>query len=316
MFSKPWNWLKNKLIKKKRLALCLEEGGIGYCLLEETNNRLFIRSYGYHERDESNDWENDLKTLYSTKKLKSKDCLIILSKDQYEYFLLDRPNVKVSEFEETLKWKVRDYLEYSAEDAVLDYMDLPKSANSTKRLLYFIAANEPLLLEKVESLEKARFKVKAIDIAENALKSLASFSDQDEELEVFLSFAPLSTTLLLLHKGHLCMMRHLDINMRAFFQDQATQEQRQKILEQISFELEASIGYSTTVLKHDPAKKLLLAPTSFFGPKCLETLAQLTGMQVRQLDLSQKLLSDSLDKIFKEPRALPALGALIEGGVR
>ena len=128
------NWFKSNQLSSARLAITLDEKGFAYALIENHLDRPFVKDFGFINCISQQKLLGELKKICFSHNFHGYPCTLILPHDRYSFYLLDLPDIRSKDLSESLKWRVKDYLEYPVEDAVLDYIELPKSTDGPSRV--------------------------------------------------------------------------------------------------------------------------------------------------------------------------------------
>ena len=134
---------------------------------------------------------------------------LVLPPDSYALLLLDPPDVPAAELKEAIRWRVRELVPFSVDDAVLDVFGFPEEAARGRRTCFVAVAERRLLQPRVDAFKDTRLTLRSIDITELALRNLIP-DDCDEP--VALLYAQGQTGVIaLLKAGRLFLSRRVEI---------------------------------------------------------------------------------------------------------
>lgn len=118
--------------------------------------------------------EKLLRDIRDNNALTKKSCYWTLSSNQYQVLLIDRPDVKPSEYGAAALWQAKEMLDYPIEDCVVDVFLPAEEIVVHKDKLYVVAARKSFLLSIVEKFEILEMPITSINIEEFALRNLVS----------------------------------------------------------------------------------------------------------------------------------------------
>ena len=107
---------------------------------------------------------------------------LVLPLDQYQVFQVERPEgIEQSELGDALKWKLKEFLDFSPSDSVSDVFAFPEDASRNRgNLVNVVAARKSLVRELIQLINACGLELVAIDIAELALSHLVARLDVNQ----------------------------------------------------------------------------------------------------------------------------------------
>lgn len=155
-----------------------------------------------------------LKRLNHAKRLARSRCTTLLAEGQYQLLQIDVPGnaaeLPRDELRESLRWRVKEMVDFAVERAGIDLLDIPASGNRNPQL-WVVVANHDVLQPRIRQFQDARVGLAAIDIPELAQRNLASLFEEPNRGLAFLSFDRLGGRLTVTFRGELYMTRHIDV---------------------------------------------------------------------------------------------------------
>lgn len=155
-----------------------------------------------------------LKRLKSAKRLARNPCTTLLAEGQYQLLQVDMPGnaaeLPRDELRESLRWRVKEMVDFPVEAAGIDLLDIPASGNRNPQLWVVIARHD-VLQPRIRQFQDAKLALAAIDIPELAQRNLASLFEEANRGLAFLSFDRLGGRLTVTYRGELYMTRHIDV---------------------------------------------------------------------------------------------------------
>ena len=170
------------ILSKKRshaISLFLGMNRLAVCVLKEGKITLLDQA------DISSDaqWESVFNVFVDKHKLQSYPISVVLSRDFYQTFDIEKPKVEESELMATLPFSIKDLVSESIFDLVVDYYDRPFVQNKGEQITAVCIAKQRVINIR-DMLLNHSLKIKEITIEELALGRLLGNS---EEVNLLLS---------------------------------------------------------------------------------------------------------------------------------
>ncbi|MEC7817006.1 MAG: biogenesis protein MshI [Pseudomonadota bacterium] len=181
---------------------------------------------------------------------------IVLPMDQYQVFQVERPEgVNDEELSDALKWKLKDFLDYSPSDAVSDVFECPEDATRGRgRLVNVVAVRKSLARELVEMVSGVGLAIERIDIAELALRQFAAGLDRGGHGVAVVHLRERYGQLVICRGEMLYLSRRLDLSDDEL-RDAATQD---AAVQSLALEIQRSLDYYESQLGQSPPSTLHL----------------------------------------------------------
>src|SRR6185295_10654776 len=98
----------------------------------------------------------------------------------YQVVQVNAPAVPADELASALRWAVKDSLDFPAEQAIVDVLQVPAEGAVAGRppLAFAVAARREKVAECVQTFQRAGVRLKVIDIAEAAQRNVAALFEQ------------------------------------------------------------------------------------------------------------------------------------------
>lgn len=115
---------------------------------------------------------------------------LLPQRDEYRISVIPAPMVPEAELVQGVRWQLASTLDFPAETASIDVLQIPTRAWEPERPqeLYAIAARGDAIDAYVTLFREARLKLACIDIRETAQRNLANLTGPADELAAMLSF--------------------------------------------------------------------------------------------------------------------------------
>jgi len=155
-----------------------------------------------------------LKRLKNAQQLGRNRCTTLLAEGQYQLLQIDMPGnaaeLPRNELRESLRWRVKEMVDFPVERAGIDLLDIPAVGNRGPQL-WVVVASHDVLQPRIRQFQDARVGLAAIDIPELAQRNLASLFEDANRGLAFLSFDRRGGRLTVTYRGELYMTRHIDV---------------------------------------------------------------------------------------------------------
>ena len=216
------------------------------------------------------------------------NCSLLLNSSEYQMLVVEAPNVPTAELKTAVRWRMKDMLDFSVDDATIDVLDIPadKNAPSRTRSLFAVAARNNIIRKRMADFDAAKLPVSVIDIPELAQRNIASLLEDKGRGMAMLSFDENGGLLTFTYSGELYSSRHIDIPLSQL--NQSDSEQRQRYFDRITLELQRSMDSFERQFSFINISKLVLAPL----PPGVNLEAYLTS------NLYLPVSTMSLDEVF------------------
>jgi MSHA biogenesis protein MshI len=240
------------------LAVSLQAGALNFAHgVSESGKKSAIRSWGTRTVDDSpKDFERVTKELGAERY----QCLSLLPSNDYQLLLVDAPNVPAPELKAAVRWKLKDMLDYPADDATIDVLDIPVPAAAAARghSMYAVAARNEVIQATIERFTAAEVPLSVIDIGETAQRNIAALFETQERALGMLYLYPRQALLTINFRGELYLARRIDAGTEQLLD--APPAQHDDALNRILLELQRSMDHLDRQFPFLTLAKLLLAP--------------------------------------------------------
>ena len=178
-------------------------------------------------------------------------CHLVLASSQTQIVQVDKPNIPDSELNAALKWQIKDLVNYSPEDMVLDYFDGPTLAGGNEKI-NVVCASKKELLTFIEPLNNDGLTLKSITTEEFAFASLLTL--QDDACLMVCQQPYEEIILLIVKQGKVFFSRRL----RGFAQiaTKTEDELSSGIIDNLNLEIQRSTDYFERQLKQAPIRTI------------------------------------------------------------
>jgi MSHA biogenesis protein MshI len=239
------------------------------------------------------------------------DCNYVLGSSDYILTLVDTPNVPQEEMVRAIPWLVRDMINFSIEEAVFDYFELPLPRTRDNIKMSYVITAKKSSIERIESLIKSSGLIlKSIDIPEVAVRNMASRYPSEEGAQVFIQLSPTGGKVIVCCKGMISMIRSFNLNMNPLL---ATGESSEHtgIYDHLALEIQRSLDYSSSTFNQAAVNYILLMPSVLDDASILSYLTSALGVEIQLLELDQLLKFKRPISGQEQGQNLIAVGAVL-----
>lgn len=229
------------------------------------------------------------------------DTTLVLPLDQYQVFQMERPEgIEESELGDALKWKLKDFLDFSPSDAVSDVFPFPEDASRGRgALVNVVAARKSLVSELIALVSASDLQLARIDIAELALRNLVSALDNNKRGAALVHLRENYGQMIVCRDNTLYLSRKLDVASEDL-RDAARQE---NAVQSLALEMQRSLDYYESQLGQVPPAVIRLVARDSLLPLA-SMVSSYVAAEVEMLDWSVLGQEQPLDS-----RCLPAWSA-------
>lgn len=155
-----------------------------------------------------------LKRLKNAGRLARNRRTTLLDEGQYQLLQVDLPanaaDLPRAELRESLRWRIKEMVDFAVERAGIDLLDIPAAGNRTPQLWVAVASHD-VLQPCIRQFQDAKVGLAAIDIPELALRNLAGLFEEANRGLALLSCNRHGGRLTVTYRGELYMTRHIEV---------------------------------------------------------------------------------------------------------
>ena len=236
----------------------------------------------------------------------------LLGANEYQLLMVEAPNVPVDELKASIRWKIKDSLNYHVDDATVDVLQIPSGKYGSERpqALYAVAASNETIRKRINLFDKARMELSVIDIAETAQRNIAALYETEGRGLALLAFNDDGGLLTITSDGELFLARRIDISIGQL--SDADESLRQQYRDRVELEVQRSLDYFDRQFHQISINRLLISAPAELG--LVELLGDNPGLPAEGLDLAQGMdiigVPELADSEFAS-YALHAVGAAL-----
>lgn len=280
-------WPSFKKGEKIQASFCIAESSLA--IVGEKNGRIVFFDNLSLEMGDSRELLAQLKKMVSHYQLINCSCRLVLDYSQFQLLMADAPTVKEEELANALKWKVKDLLEYSIDDVLIDAFAVPPHGNAMSLKKAFVAAcSQSKLLKTVSLFEDALLKLTKVTVALMAERDVLSLLEEQKGSDILLSMQDNYCYISVFLANEVYFVRKILNNEFGSLTDIREDGSNPLLLE-----LQRSMDYCISNLKLSEPKRVILTP--FFADKggFIEHLKMNLSQTIMPLNLSELLHFES-----------------------
>lgn len=242
-------------------------------------------------------------------------CVAVLAADEYQLMQVEMADLPADEKLDAARWQIREMLNYPADQAVVDLFEVAPYTTDKRPLTYAVAAPKKHLLEWVDHLTVADFKIAAIDIAEFALRNLTDLFAEESRGVAILLLQENEGLLVIAREGTLYLTRSFPIGMDALlpYADGDVEALTEQV-DSIVLEIQRSFDYCESTFHLPVVSRLLVAQTQREIPAVIRYLDDFLTPQVESLCFDDVLKVPAESEQLELNRHLLAIGGALRRG--
>jgi MSHA biogenesis protein MshI len=255
--------------------------------------------------------------------LKGAACTVVLPPDRYSLRQIDTPEVHPDELREAVRWSIRDLIDFSAADAIIDMFEVPEASGRPAGRIYVVAARKSIVKDVRHLVEPAGLDLRVIEISELALRNIAALLPEDFRGAGLLWAEEGLGMLVMCRDRSLYLARHFDCPLEILAEADAKPEPEAKkprgrgwldpeqLLETVFLETQRSLDYYERQLGQGTPEVLYVGPLPAGGDSLTAHLGRNLPIPVRPIELEGLMTSAVPLGIELTSRCLTTIGAAL-----
>jgi MSHA biogenesis protein MshI len=303
------SFLQRSTSSSVRAGVTLDDDTIAIALVERTGDLVRLRHCSVTSGS-GNDWARRTQKATSDVEMRRVPVTTVVAENAYQLVLVECPQVPDEEVADAVRWRIKDLVAFSTEEAVIDTIDIPALANQTSRpMIYAVAADPKLVARRVDAVSAAGLQLDAIDIPEMCLRNIANCLPEEEQGVALLHLEEEHGTLILSRGGVLYLIRRIDTGRRAVRALCEGEISLGDVVSDIALEVQRSLDYFESHYDQRPITQIVLGPGV---PQSFPAmLGEQLGLPVAALDLNAVLDVAQPIPVEQQPAAIMAVGAAL-----
>ncbi len=236
------------------------------------------------------DTDDCLRDLVSRLGVRGARTALVLAPESYNLMLIERPKVGDDDLRDAVRWRIQEFLDFPADQAVIDCFPFPSAAlRGAPAKVFVTAVPRQRLAALVDRVRAAGLEPSCIDITELAMRNLAWRTCPTPDYGVAVLRVSAADAVINVCRGHELFLTRRVAGVPATLDDQAWDGFKDTLLLQV----QRSIDYYESALSQPPASALLVAATGKWQASIVAHLGEMLPVPVR-----------SLSEVFAEHYAL------------
>jgi MSHA biogenesis protein MshI len=237
----------------------------------------------------------------------------VIDGDDYQIVQVEAPEVLPSEMRAAIRWKLRDAISFSVDEAAVDIFEIPDTVRRTQtKMLFAVAARESAIQRVSGALKPAARGFNAIDIPELCLRNLSALLPQDAKGVATLAINEKFAQLVVTRQGVMYLTRRIEFD-RGGFNPHAQQRGDSPDIDaaSLALELQRSLDYYESHYDQTPIGDLVIAPVTERVQKLATDLKNETSLRIAVLDARELFTVYKPGELITDWQCLMALGAAL-----
>ena len=232
-----FSFLKRKKRQNSCLGVGFHQDGISMALASRNRqNDIVLDHLEYREVSDAESIPGQIKKMVNDAGVKGTSAVFVMDHMHYSLLQVERPEVSQEELKNAVRWRIKDLIDFHIDDAVVELIPLPQSKRAgSPKLMYVVVARSGYVQKTIEHLESAGLPIKAIDVAELAIRNM-TFADTEENRAGAILYLSKNLSMIeICDNGSLCLSRQINIDTSRF--DLKSIESRMETMDMLSLEV-------------------------------------------------------------------------------
>ncbi|MGD8483791.1 MAG: hypothetical protein PVJ63_01165 [Thioalkalispiraceae bacterium] len=305
--------------------LVRDEGVAVACIQRDAGQTPRLLMHGYTAISDHSQSQVTLRSLVKTTPCKQSPVSSVLMPGDFELLMVEEPAVPESELRQATRWKIKDMLDFSIDEAVVDVFSVPgQKERGRTPMVYAVAANKNKVQQCISDIEQAELALEYIDIPELVQRNIAALLPEDSQGVALLHLDAHSGLITLTQQSVLYLARDLEVGFEDLLPGEKSWVEEQPggmelepggmshaLLDSITLEIQRSLDYYESHFAQPPINHLYIAPLAKDIPGLISHLAGNLGVQVQMLDLNNLLDCSAPISQQEQSNSFLAIGAAL-----
>ncbi len=296
-----------------RAAVARDGGIAAVAVITNEGDRPTLRSQYFPVPEKNEDWGDSDAFDSDELGLSKAEFTRVLDPGTYQLQLVETPKVPPEEMRQALGFRVRDYIDFPLEEAVVDYLELPPHANApNKGIAYAVIARKDEVEGEANATRDIGFhNLAAVDIPETALRNIAALLPNEDQGVAFLHFTNDIGYLTITRGGKVHLIRQIATGRQVFLENADDEFFINERAAGIALEVQRSLDYYESHYDYRPISELYLGPGA--GLEVLpKALNENLGLSVLPVDLNELFTIETLIDEREQGICLIPAGAALQ----
>lgn len=307
---------KKKMQPNTLAAVCLEGEGTAVAKIRRTSDLPPTLEFcGFHQSEEQEAGKVGLEKLVKQAKLEHTLCVSLIELAEYSLLMVEAPDVQAEEMRAAIRWRIKDLIDFSVDEAVIDVFEVPDTKSSgRKAMLYAVVARANDVKKRIDLLQEAGLNLEVIDIPELALRNIAAMLPEDVGGVALVYIGHDTGLITITRQQTLYLSRRLASGVSALpatLMQSNDQDLIEDWLDTIIVEIQRSLDYYESNFAMPQISSLVITPLAQELPGVADYVSGQLDIPTRILDI-QSLIDSELDLDNQmQSQCLLAIGAAL-----
>ena len=232
----------------------------------------------------------------------------VIGGDDYQIVQVEAPDVLPSEMRAAIRWRLRDVINFSVDEAAVDVFEIPDPVRRTQgKMLFAVAARDAAVARISSTLRSTAKGFDSIDVPELCLRNLSALLPQDHKGVAMLALNDRFAQLVITRQGVMYLSRRIDTGR--FGAD--SRNDTPIDAGALALEIQRSLDYYESHYDQTPVGDLVIAPADERAQRLAEELKNETSLRVSTLNVRDLFSVYKDGEVVTDWATLMALGAAL-----
>jgi MSHA biogenesis protein MshI len=275
------------------------------------DGRPFLKHCAVHAVSESGA-EGPLVSLTRERSMARVPVSAVVRTEDYQLVQVEAPEVLPSEMRAAVRWRLRDVIDFSIDDAVFDVFEIPDPPRRTSnRMMYAVAARTQAVQRMSGLIAPYARGFDVIDIPELCQRNLSALLPHDKKGVALLTLADKFAQLALTREGLLYLTRRIELTRSYDMPQRIGDSTTDMDASSLALEVQRSLDYYESHYDHTPISHLVIAPGDARAAALAEALRKEMSLQIELFNVADLFELDEGLSIDTDWQCLMALGAAL-----
>ncbi len=140
----------------------------------------------------------------------------VFDRAQYRLLSVDVPDIPKTEWRDAMRWRLKDYVDFPMDDALLDILTVPDDTQlrQTRTAMALVAQRADYNRWAIAA-DDVGMRWHALDVPETAIRMFSAMSETEGNAHAMLIFGQSFAMLVITYKGALLMTRNIEVTLDA-----------------------------------------------------------------------------------------------------
>jgi len=195
------------------------------------------------------------------KRLRGYPAVITLQPGAFGVHQIERPEVPDVELRAAVRWKIKDFIDYPPNQAIVDVFAVPDGRQTRKASIYVVSARNADMTARVAMVKAAGLDPNRVDIADLALRSLVNRALDIDETVAVLLLMERRGQIQICRGDTFYLARALDFGLSSLSappSDQGLSFTNTDVDDRIALEIQRTMDYYDSNFGQAPVRRLLM----------------------------------------------------------